>query len=243
MKRTIKGHFVDDKNAYYKQFYEDCYRNNFEDDDYIDVRKYLHKIVKHYYIKIKNVYEDPHINSFKPIVDIFNMLIEENNFDNLDNNINFLFIINKFSVQFGPQLYALMSPDKYFEKYSNEYINVFFDFFWNYQNMFRKVECPKNSNTRIQDILECFMKYYRPLETDWGYDELKCLCSRIGAIFYMSGRDISELDSIFNDLFNNFKDIKDRFILNTVLDDADYYLEFANYVLNNKLDSPKIIIK
>ena len=79
MKRTIKPLFVDDKNAYYKEFYEDCYRNRFdEDDDYKDVRIYLHKIVKHYYNKIKNVIDEPHMNSFIQLIKVMSLFDNDN---------------------------------------------------------------------------------------------------------------------------------------------------------------------
>ena len=46
---------MDKEHEYYLKLYEDAYRNRINDPKYNCVSKYLHKIVKHYYIKIKNV--------------------------------------------------------------------------------------------------------------------------------------------------------------------------------------------
>lgn len=234
---------MEEENTYYKNLYDDAYYNRIDDPNYNCVKKYLHKIVKHYYIKIKGVYYEPEINSFKPILECFDKLIKENNFDNIDDNINFMFAVNRYSVQFGSQLYALMSPNNAYKEDSDHYFNVINDFFWFYETTYRNKECRIKSNARMQEILECYMKYAKTLPEEYGVREISAISSRIGAIFYLSNKDIHELNNIYYYLFNNIDSIRESFVLNSSEVDTNYYNGIAEFTMNYRIDKPKIIIK
>ena len=227
---------------YYRKLYDDCYYDRMNDMDYNCVKKYLHKIVKHYYLKIKGVYFEPEINSFKPILDCFDKLIKENNYNNLEENIDFMFTINKFSVNFAPQLYTLMSPHKVYEESNSNYFNIINDFFWIYETTYRDRICRIKSNSRMQEILNCYMKYSRSIPDTFGMREINNVSSRIGAIFYLTDKDINELDKIYTYLFDNFETIKNSFALNAN-EERNYFIEMANFVMTYKIDKPKKLIK
>ena len=234
---------MDKEHEYYLKLYEDAYRNRINDSKYNCVKKYLHKIVKHYYIKIKNVYHEPELNSFKPILKCFDKLIQEDNFNNIENNIDFLFLVNKYSVHFGEQLYTLMSPEKVYKDNQNHYYSKMYDCFFNYEFIYRDNECNKKTNTRIQDILDIYMKYIRNDRSIFSSKELNNIAVRLGSLFYLTNRDINELDELYNYLFNNFEIIKNSFTLNSDEVDTNYYNGIVNFVLNYKIDKPKKLIK
>lgn len=233
----------ENEHNYYLKLYEDAYRNTIDDPKYNCVKTYLHKIVRHYYLKIKDVYYEPEVNMFKQILECFDKLIEENNFNNIDNNINYLFLINKFSVGFADQLYALMSPEKYYQKDQDDYFSKIHDCFYYYEFTYRNRECNKNSNSRIQEILECYMKYARTLPDIIGMHEESTIAYYIGALFYLTDKDINYLDDIYNYLFNNYEEIKNTFILNSDEVDTNYYKGIVDFIINHRINKPKILIK
>lgn len=234
---------MDKEHEYYLKLYEDAYRNRIDDPKYNCVKKYLHKIIKHYYLKIKDVYYEPELNMFKQILDCFDKLIEENNFNYLDNNINYLFLINKYSVGFGEQLYTLMSPHNDYQTKKDQYISRIYDCFYFYENMYRDRECNKNSGSRIQNIVECYMKYVRMLPNIYGTHEISMVAYVVGALFYLTDKDINYLDDLYEYLFDNYEEIKNSFTLNSSEVETNYYLGIANFIINFKIEQPKKLIK
>ena len=223
-----------------RNIYEACYRGRFNNPDYALVSDALQRVVQHYYLMIKKVLYDEEIKNFYPILITFEQLVRENNLNNLNENINFLFITNKFSIRFGEELYALMSPHECFIDDEENYFNVINNLFWTYENKFMNYHCNKTTNARIQEILECYMQYYRNQEDPFNNKEINTVANRIGAIFYLKNGNISDLNNVYRKLYSMYRDIKDTYLLNN-LDNDD--MDFAIYVINYQEDKQKKLIK
>ena len=231
------------KNQDVKVFYEKCYRNDLEDyPQFKNIHKYLYKVVKHYYNKVKNVYYVPHMDYFLPILYEIQDLVN-GNFENINENIDFLFLVNMFAVHFDAQLYALMMPNDYYQENKHEYYEIMYEIFWAYENRFRNVIVTKKPCTRIHFILESYMNYVRERKIEFGINEVNAVAGKLGALFYLTDKDINELDEIYDHLFNDYDNIKNAFELNSSEIETNYYDSFAKFIMNYKVCKPKLIIK
>ena len=230
-------------NLDYKKLYEEAYKNHITDNRLIKIKKYLYKIVRHYYIRVKDIIYEPEEVFFKEVIKCFEKVIEDNSYSNIDENIDFLFVINKLAVNFGSELYTLLFPEDTYERFDEEYFHKFNNFFWQYENIFKRHDNQKESHSRIEEILKCYLKYARTITDDFHNREMHDVASYIGALFYLTDNDISFLDEKFNILFNNYEDISCNFLLNYYDTTKDYKIELASYIINNKLDRPKKLIK
>ena len=226
---------------YLNGLFHDCYYNDINCyEEFKSIQPYLHLIARKYCIIGCSRFERPEFEIFLPVAKILYKLSQENRLDNIKNILLFLFVIDKFGMDVEDILNILIDPRKSFNESNENYIEFINEIFWKYSFMYQNRRCNYKYNIKLHDILECYMNYCRTLKNEYDKPELRRLCAAIGGLCNISDMDISTLDNIYKNLFENFDDILDRYILNSNVETNDM-LQFALYVLNNDQKPIKII--
>ncbi len=243
MKRSAQPTGFGITEDFLKELYDDCLNNNFEEDDFKEVYKYLHQIVTSYHSTDKLIFKLPHVGGFINIFTTFRNIVLNEQYDNLDNFIDFLLRINFSSLYFGVELKAIVFPQDYYKFHESEAILVFDQIFKSYENSYLSSPYDKPITTRIEEIAECYLRHIREIPRHLRKNELLLVARYIGGYFFLKDEDISKLDEIYEYYYNNFSSIDDYLALNLDKKSSEFNFDKARYLVDNKLPTVKKIIK
>lgn len=249
---------------FFKKLYCECLNESLTNEKYFPVKDYLYKIVKHYNKdpllhnhNHQDYVSDDNINDFmKGLFYVFNLVMEENKYDDLDKYINLLFYLHTPWYEFNNSLRAIIFKDEHFRK--KEYYYHYFNYLTSIDKLYRINDGGFKLNTRIAQVLSIHGKYHKIVKKECVrinnslllnyYDKYASL---IVANFYKTDLDIDILDKSLEKFAIKLPEIYVKYTLNGISDQEylnsslgfDGENEFSKYLLNNEINSQGRVIE
>jgi hypothetical protein len=233
----------------YRKLYCEIYNNSLTYTKYIPVRSYLYKIIHSYREAMSE-----ELDFTKDLISFFDMVIDNNKYDKLDEYINFIINLHTPWYDVADFLKVIVFP---LETYTNK--NVYYQRFEEICNVANnKFDKEKFNNLRIEEILKMYKKYHDNIPTidinTLNMDKkiyFERYASIIIAYFYLTDKPINYLDNIFNNFVNNYEDVRDKSYLAGISDlnycksslgKMDEY-EYFELLTESQISNDKGIIK
>ena len=200
----------------YEKIYNDCMNKNLTIPKYIPVREYLYRIVD-YYTKQGIFNYSFGLPKTIPasftmeLIKTFDLLIEKNKYNDLDDVITFIMETGHFWNHLCPYLKAIQLKTDIDDKKS--YYSTINDLVYSLKTV---EENRLDTNIRIEQIIKVFAKHYQA-NTDSNHETKFGLTGPIVcANFYLTNLDVSLLDNLFSNIYLNgpkeyFKKYEEQF--------------------------------
>lgn len=239
----------------YLRFYNECMNHNMIIERFIPVEDYIFKIFNHY----KNTWtffdadDDRKIGYSEELIKLFDRIMNENKYENLDEYINLLLYLDVAKWSFLTFLKILVYKDKTYPESENRFyyhhISRIID------NVIDKKEhlWGFHGNSRFTKMIRIFMNYYVNHHTNPDYNayvkEKRSIYYNIGvgviADIYNTDLDLSLLEKFLHDLVYDYDNLVTYLELNGLVRDYDatYGIDYAYETLQKFDSDDKTLIK
>lgn len=201
----------------YVKIYDECLNRNYHNEKLKPIISYLYDIVNHYDRDIKENCTASNMEDFlkyynntkkyfiEDLLMIFNVIIDKNNYYDLDKVIAFAFKLNLDYTAITNYLNAIYNLE-YFDKEDSIERDMFMI---DVETKVRSNELNDNYNFLFYQMMSCYKKYDLMINNSNIKHEIKRFFNRYSVTilyyFYLNNYDVSELEKMYDDIINNFE--------------------------------------
>ena len=201
----------------YRKIYCECYNKCLTYEKYLPVKDYLYKIIGSF--KEAMSYE---LDFTRDILHVFDLIMQENKYDNLDSYIDFLINIHTPPYEVGDFLELFLFKEEKFDNKEQYYIG-----FQELCHLINVYEFDKNKfkDFRLDGMVKTYQKYHNSLPFQGINNKNTSIliyfekyAPIIMGYFYLTDKPIEYLDSLFNKLIYNYDELYVKGVLSGICD-------------------------
>ncbi len=216
----------------YIKIYNECLDRKYHNEKLEPIINYLYDIVNHYNRDIKDsskavypeetkkYYDNVRKSTMEDLLNVFNIIIEKNNYYDLKEVLAFAFELNIEWTTIAEYLNVIYNLENFDKENNLECDMVMMDV----TNRVNNNEMKSNYSFPFYQLLSCYKKYDIFVNNNINKSLVKRFFNRYSITilyyFYLKNRDAQELEKMYDDIINNFDYYISIFEMNT---DNIYY--------------------
>ena len=200
----------------YRKMYCECFNKCLTYEKYLPVKDYLYKIIGSF--KEAMSYE---LDFMRDVIHIFDLIMKENKYDNLNSYIDFLIKIHTPPYEVSDFLEIFLFPEEKIKNKEQYYIS--FQEFCHLLNI--RFDEEKFNDFKLDKIAKIYHKYYQNIpylginsESSYKLIYYEKYAPIVLGYFYLQNKPIEYLDNLLCNLVDNYDELYIKGVLSGICD-------------------------